>query len=289
MPSTRRLGSPDQVTVIPNATKSGVASSKWQVRISGTAARLSQTTGFSRAGRVAQHKEVLGLASQQVPGRARTIGVGLLAACTVVAGVITALGVPSSASETSPSTAAVATADSPNYVAVAALPQGARFGSWTAGAIDNGLPAKSPFCLDGVFDPSTTGNRGYYGKTKVAAEELVSVLGSSQAADDLVSKLRTQIQGCYQQWLNMDIPAYRKGHRSASWARYASSDAPDEPTIYGVFTVPPPGFDHATNLYAVGRRGNTVMVMHMVLVGDRGNAPAVQFQSSAMAAMSTLY
>ncbi len=229
------------------------------------------------------------MASQRVPGRARTIGVGLLAACTVVAGVITALGVPSSASATSPSTAAVATADSPNYLAAAALPQGARFGSWTAGPIDNGLPAKSPFCLDGVFDPSNTGNRGYYGKSKVAAEEMVSVLGSPQAAADLVTKLRTQIQGCYQQWLNMDIPTYRKGHRSASWVRYASSDSPADPTIYGVFTVPPPGFDHATNLYAVGQRGNTVMVMHMVLVGDQGDAPAAQFRSSAMAAMSTLY
>jgi hypothetical protein len=203
--------------------------------------------------------------------------------------VVTGLGVPSSASETSPSTAAVTTADGPQYLAAAALPQGARFGSWTAGPIDNGLPAKAPFCLDGVLDPSTTGNRGYYGRTKVAAEELVSVLGSNQAAEDLVTKLRTQIQGCYQQWLNMDIPAYRSGKRSASWVRYASSESPSDPTIYGVFTVPPAGFDHATNLYAVGRRGSTVMVMHMVLVGDKADAPATEFRSSAMAAMSTLY
>jgi hypothetical protein len=238
---------------------------------------------------VVAHKEVLGLASQRVPGRTRTIGVGLLAACTAVAGVITALGIPSSASQTSASTTAVTTADGPNYLAAAALPQGTRFGNWTAGPIDNGLPAKAPFCLDGVFDPSTTGNRGYYGKTKVAAEEMVSVLGSPQAADDLVTKLRTQIQGCYQQWLNMDIPAYRKGHRSASWARYASTDAPEDLTIYGVFTVPPAGFDPATNLYAVGRRGTTVMVMHMVLVGNRKDAPELPFQSSATTAMSTLY
>ena len=45
--------------------------------------------------------------------------------------------------------------------------------------------------------------------------------------------------------------------RTASWVRYASSDSPSDPTVYGVFTVPPPGFDHATNLYAVGRRGIT--------------------------------
>lgn len=227
--------------------------------------------------------------SQGVSGRARTIGVGLLAAGTAIAGVITGLGVPSSASETSPSTAAVTTVDGPNYLTATALPQGDRFGSWSAGPVDNGLPAKSPFCLDGVFDPSSTGHRSYFGKSKVAAEELVSVPGSGQAADALVAKLRTQIQGCYQQWLNMDIPAYRNGKRSASWVRYASSDSPTEPTIYGVFTVPPPGFDHATNLFAVGRRGNAVMLMHLVLVGDKADAPATAFRASAVAAVAALY
>jgi hypothetical protein len=224
-----------------------------------------------------------------VPGRARTIGVGLLAAGTAIAGVITGLGVPSSASEKAPSTAAVTTVDGPTYLSANALPQGARFGSWTQGPVENGLPAKAPFCLANVFDPSTTGNRAYAGKSKVAAEELVSVQPNNQAAAALVAKLRTQIQGCYQQWLNMDIPAYRGGKRSASWVRYASSDAPEDPTIYGVFTVPPPGFDHATNLYAVAQRGNTVMVMHMVLVGDKTDAPVAPFRTSAQAATDALY
>lgn len=229
------------------------------------------------------------MASQRVPGRARTVGVGLLAAGTAIAGVITGLGVPSSASEASPSTAAVTTLDGPNYLTATALPQGARFGTWSAGQIVNGLPAKAPFCLDNAFDPATTSNRPYAGKSKVAAEELVSVLPNAQAADALTAKLRTQIQGCFQQWLNMDIPAYRTGKRTASWVRYASTSAPNDPTIYGVFTVPPAGYDPATNLYAVGRRGNTVMVVHLVLVGDKTDAPTAAFRSSAQAAVAALY
>jgi hypothetical protein len=104
-----------------------------------------------------------------------------------------------------------------------------------------------------------------------------------------MAKLRTQIQGCYQQWLNLEIPAYHNGRRTASWVRYASTGAPNDPTVYGVFTVPPAGYDPATNLYAVGRRGNTVMVMHLVLVGDKTDAPIAAFRSSAQAAVAALY
>lgn len=230
------------------------------------------------------------MTTQRVPGRGRTIGVGFLAAGTAIAGVITGLGVPSSASEANHSTAAaVAAPNGPNYVAAAAMPQGARFGSWTEGPVNSGTPAKAPFCLDGVFDSSDTGNRAYFGKSKVAAEELVSVLSDTASADALVTKLQAKIQACYQQWLNMDIPAYRGGKRSASWARYASGGTSTDPTVYGVFTVPPAGFDHATNLFAVGKRGNSVMVLHLVLVGDRADAPVEQFRATASAALAALY
>ncbi len=238
------------------------------------------------------HEEVPGLTTQRVPGRGRTIGVGFLAAGTAIAGVITGLGVPSSASEANHSTAAaVAAPNGPNYLAAAACLGVVRFGSWTAGPVTSGTPAKAPFCLDGVFDSSDTGNRAYFGKSKVAAEELVSVLSDTASADALVTKLQTKIQGCYQQWLNMDIPAYRSGKRSASWARYASpgDTATTTRTVYGVFTVPPTGFDHATNLFAVGKRGNSVMVLHLVLVGDRADAPVEQFRATASAALAALY
>jgi hypothetical protein len=241
-------------------------------------------------------------------GRFATVAAAALAAGSAIAGVVTGLGMPSSASERSaasemsaaseaaaserPASAGTRVAASstssgaPNYVRPDALPQGPRFGTWDAGDVVAGMPARPPFCLSGAFDPARTSFRPYSANAKVGADELVSVLPTAADANAFEARLQTQLEGCYKSWLAQDIPAYRNRPRSASWAKYAGSD---NPTLYGVFTVPPEGFDHATHLYAVGRRGATVMVLHLVVVGDRATAPVDAFQRSAEAALATMY
>ena len=209
----------------------------------------------------------------------------MLAAGSAIAGVITGLGVPSSASEAT-HVADPPTTGAPTYVSPDALPKGPRFGTWDAGDVTAGLPARAPFCLDGVFDAQRTGYRTYSANSKVGADEFVSVLPTGADANTLEARLQTQLESCYKGWLAQDIPAYRNAHRSASWAKYSGTG---NPTVYGVFTVPPSGFDHATHLYAVGRRGATVMVLHMVVVGDRTNAPVDVFRTSAEAALTAMY
>jgi hypothetical protein len=223
-------------------------------------------------------------------GRTATAARSLPAVGIAIAAVIMGSALPAAALEPnrpdSGASAAFAGGVAPVFVDAAALPQGARFGSWSAGAIAAGVPARAPFCLDGVFDARRTAYRPYRANPKVGAEELISPMATESDAAALVARLRTQLEGCYQRWLDLDIPAYRNDRRTASWTQYAGSD---NLALYGVFTVPPAGFDHAIHLYAVGLRGATVMVLHLVLAGDRVDAPAEAFRSSAQAALAGMY
>jgi hypothetical protein len=217
-----------------------------------------------------------------IQGRFATVTLGIGTAVASLACVLAGTG-PAQA-EDSPTVAS----GGPLFVSTDALPQGARFGSWRAGAAITGVPGRAPFCLGGKFDPGRTKYRVYSGAPKVTAQEYISVMPSEAAAGALVSKVGEQLQQCYRNWLALDIKAYHDHKRSASWERYASDD-PRGMTVYGVFTVPPKGYDPATHMYAVGREGSTVVLLHMSLVGSRDNAPVTPFTKAANTALQVLY
>jgi hypothetical protein len=220
---------------------------------------------------------------RSIQGRFMTMAVGVGTAVAALATVLTAAG-GAVAADTH-----YAASTGPLFVNTDALPQGPRFGSWHGGAAIDGLPAKAPFCLSGEFAAKATKYRPYSAAPKVAGQEYISTQGTVAAADALVSKLGRDLQECYRQWLSLNIPAYHDHKRSASWERYTSSTSAGVLTVYGVYTVPPKGFDPATHLFAVGRQGNTVMLLHISLVGTRSNAPVSEFTKSANTALQVMF
>jgi len=215
---------------------------------------------------------------RSIHGRFATIALGVGTAVAAVACVLAG-----------PGTARADAAGGPLFVSTDALPQGARYGTWTGGAAVNGLPGKAPFCLGGEFEAKTTKFRTYSAASKVAGQEYLSVQPSAAAATNLVDKLGRDLRACYRSWLALNIPAYHDRKRSASWEHYSSSSPGDTMDVYGVFTVPPKGYDPATHLFAVGREGNTVMVLHISMVGTRDKAPVDAFTKSANIALQVMY
>lgn len=252
---------------------------------------------------------------RSVRGGLATAALALFAGATAIAGTVAGLGVPAAASSAAePATGEIGTAVSrgqigtaasrgqigtavsrgqigtavavnPTFLTSSQLPQGKRYGSWSASRVYSGTPKSPVFCLDDALPAADTRYVSYKGKKNVAAQEFVTETESEAAAVALVSSLRTQIQDCYTEWLDLKIPAYSSGKRKASWKRYGTEKIEDGMTVFGVFTVPPKGFAKTTHLYAVGRDGNAVMVLHLGVLGSRGDAPVKSFTKSGKRAL----
>jgi hypothetical protein len=218
--------------------------------------------------------------------RLATAALAVCAAGTAFGGLVAGLGVPAAASDAAAPAATMPTETpeigqgvslAPGFLKASQLPQGDRYGTWKAGRIYHGMPRNPKFCLDDALPAAETSYVTYRGKTNVAASECVTVTDSAAAAQALVASLRSQIQACYQEWLDTDIPQYRDGQRKASWKRYGTAQVEDGMTVIGVFTVPPKGFVKTSHLYAIGRDGHVVVVFHLGVPGDRSNAPVKGF------------
>jgi hypothetical protein len=218
-----------------------------------------------------------------IHGRFATVALGVGTAAAAVACVLAGPG--TAVAQPDPSAASTG----PLFVSTDALPHGDRFGTWRGGAAIEGVPGKAPFCLGGEFDAKTTKYRTYSAAPKVAGQEYLSVQPTAAAAVALTAKLDRDLRECYKSWLSLNIPAYHDHKRSASWEKYTSSSPNSVMTVYGVFTVPPKGYDPATHLFGVGREGNTVMVLHMSMVGTKRNAPVSAFTDSANTALQVMY
>ncbi|MGQ0844308.1 MAG: hypothetical protein ACT4QF_09235 [Sporichthyaceae bacterium] len=218
------------------------------------------------------------------------VGMAAVALTCASAAVVLGFRVPATASAAHqpslPPAAAPAGQDAPRFVDPAAMPQGDRFGHWGATAVRAGLPKATGFCLNGIFDAAQTSHRAYKGAApKVNATQYIVQAAGEPQATALVAKLGKRLEGCYREWLNLDIDAYENAPRTASWQRYRTSGVADGLTVYGVFTVPPKQFDKATHLYGVGRDGDRVTVLHLTLVGSQSQAPDTAFRKSATHAL----
>ena len=241
------------------------------------------------------------MTSLRLRGRLASAALALCASGTAFGGLVAGLGVPAAASGVAaPQTSVASTASegpeigdavsrAPGFLTAAQLPQGKRYGTWRTSRIYSGVPRHAKFCLDGVLPAAETRYVTYRGKTGVAGEEFVSVADSDADAAALVNSLRTKVQGCYQEWLNADIPAYNSGQRKASWKRYGTAQVEDGMTVIGVFTVPPKGFVKTAHLYAIGRDGNVVVVFHLGVPGGKGNAPVAGFSKAGAKALRQVF
>jgi hypothetical protein len=234
---------------------------------------------------------------QQPPINRRVTSVAL-AACagiTAIAGVATGIAVPAGAAGgrggDSASAAVVApVVASPRFLTAAQLPVSNRFGAWSASAVKPGLPTPRKFCLTGM--PSDGTRYETFRSVKSAfGEEYVTVAETPESADALVRQLRTAIQGCHKYWLNtVSKGVYKYGKITASWSRYATYDISDGLRIYGVFTVPPKkAADPMSHMFAIGREGASVMVLHLGVTGSKDKAPVNSFTTTAKRALRELY
>ncbi|MGQ0623723.1 MAG: hypothetical protein ACT4PP_03570 [Sporichthyaceae bacterium] len=177
----------------------------------------------------------------------------------------------------------------PAFLTADQMPLGERYGTWKRTGSFAGVPAAPVFCLDSALPAEQTRYVAFRGKKAVSAQQFVTLTESAAAAADLVSEVGSQIAGCYQQWLDLEIDEYREGKRSASWKRYGGAAVEDGITFYGVFTVPPKGFARTTHLYAVGRDGSAVVVVHLAMLGPADNAPDKAFRKVTKQALAQAF
>lgn len=224
--------------------------------------------------------------------RLATVVLALTAAGAAVAGTIAGLGVPAAATAAgAPAGASIGKAVSidPGFLTTSQLPQGSRYGSWNATRIFDGVPKRATFCLEDALPAADTRYVSYRAKKSVAAEQYVTVLAGDAAAAELYADVRSQIQGCFKEWLDLDIPQYADGKRKASWKRYGASQVEDGLSVYGVFTKPPKGFAKTVHMYAVGRDGAAVTVLHLAVLGKKKSAPVNTFTSAGGTAVRQMF
>jgi hypothetical protein len=226
--------------------------------------------------------------------RLASVALAVCAGVTAIAGVATGVAVPAGAVG-SPTVnaaafgAAEATAG-PRYLTASQLPQGSRYGTWETGRAHKGLPYPRTFCLGGTMSASTTSYTTFESSTEAGAQQYVSTRATEAGAVYLVGKLRSAIEACHKAWIKLTSNGIYKGKKiKAGWQRYGTFDVADGMTVWGVFTTPPKPTPPTTHMYAVGREGRTVTVLHIGLNGTAGTAPVEPFTDVAETAVRQLY
>lgn len=227
--------------------------------------------------------------------RLASVSLAVCAGITAVAGLATGVVVPAGAAGGRAVSASLvpAVASGPTeakFLTAAQLPQGPRYRSWKAMPARAGLPDPRTFCLGGTMSPTTTSYTAYRSGTEAGAQHFIAVGATDARATALAAKLKAKIQGCFQEWLELTGHSIYQGKRiTASWKRYGTYDVADGLTVWGVFTSPPKPTPPTTHLYAVGRDGRTVTVLHLGLNGVQKDAPAGPFTETAETAMREMY
>ncbi|GGR87777.1 hypothetical protein GCM10010252_28200 [Streptomyces aureoverticillatus] len=198
------------------------------------------------------------------------VNVRLLAVAVVVAGSGVAMG-------TVPAAAADGT---PRFLAPSELPPHAS-SDWYAGPVTAGQPDPLPMC-GGEALPSISVHRAYRTDLDTGALQVTVVERSEQRAKDFAELVRKDLAGCAKKVMqqNPDITAAQKS--------YGKVNAEEGAYVYGVHTEATWGASDI-NMYAVGRDGNTVTLVHWGQMGDFADAPVAAFKTTTATAVNKLY
>ncbi|EPH44649.1 hypothetical protein STRAU_2207 [Streptomyces aurantiacus JA 4570] len=198
------------------------------------------------------------------------MNVRLLAVAVVVAGSGVAVGtVPAAADE-----------GTPRFLAPSELPPHAS-SDWYAGPVTAGQPDPLPMC-GGEALPSISVHRAYRTDLDTGALQVTVVERSEQRAKDFAELVRKDLAGCAKKVMkqNPDITAAQK--------YYGKVNAEEGAYVYGVHTKAPWGASDI-NMYAVGRDGNTVTLVHWGQMGGFADAPVAGFKTTTATAVNKLY
>lgn len=198
------------------------------------------------------------------------VKVRLLALAAAVAGSGIALG-------TVPAAAADGT---PRFLAPSELPPHAS-SDWYAGPVTAGQPDPLPMC-GGEALPSTSVHRAYRTDLDTGALQVTVVERDEQRAKDLAGLIRKELAGCAKKVMqqNPEITAAQK--------YYGKVNAEEGAFVYGVHTEAAWGASDI-NMYAVGRDGNTVTLVHWGQMGGFADAQVADFKNTTATAVKKLY
>ncbi|MFD0412368.1 hypothetical protein [Streptomyces sp. NPDC127108] len=198
------------------------------------------------------------------------VNVKLLAMAAVVAASGVAVGtVPAAAAE-----------GTPKFLSASELPPHAS-SAWHAGPITSGQPDPLPMC-GGEALPSTSVHRAYRTDLDTGALQVTVVERDVQRAKAFAELLRKDLAGCAKKVMAQypDVTAAQK--------YYGKVDVEEGAHVYGVHTEASWGASDI-NMYAVGRDGRTVTLVHWGQMGDFSDAPVSAFKTTTATAVKKLY
>ncbi|MFD9339633.1 hypothetical protein ACFWBF_35425 [Streptomyces sp. NPDC060028] len=200
-----------------------------------------------------------------------------LFALTCVAAATAAAAVIASPVAAPPAVAA----DGPAFLDARELPPQAGT-SWHAGPVTDGTPDPLPFCVGEALPGATSRHRAFWTDVDTGAVQVTVVERDETAARSLAALFDSAVKGCAERVQQQDPEV------KAEWRDYGRVGAEDGASVKGVRTT------HAwtgsdVHLFAVGRDGRTVTVVHWGRMGTFTDAPVSAFKKTTRTAVNKLY
>ncbi|MGK5733797.1 hypothetical protein [Streptomyces sp. URMC 124] len=153
---------------------------------------------------------------------------------------------------------------------------------WHAGPVTSGVPDPVPFCVGEALPGATSMFRQFWTDVDTNAQQVTVVERDEAAARRLAALLDRAVRQCPAKVQQQDPDV------TAKWRDYGPVDAEEGARVHGVQTT------HAqtgndVHLFAVGRDGRTVTVVHWGEMGTFAHAPVTAFKKTTRTAVEKLY
>ncbi|NXY96416.1 hypothetical protein HYE82_18870 [Streptomyces sp. BR123] len=196
---------------------------------------------------------------------------------SATASLAAAVAAVAAATLAAPSAAA---ADGPAFLDPRELPRQAGT-AWQAGPVTSGVPDPLPFCVGEALPGATSRHRAFWTDVDTNAVQVTVVERDEAAARSLAALLDSAVRGCAER-VEQDPDV------TAEWRDFGRVQAEEGARVQGVRTV------HAwagndVHLFAVGRDGRTVTVVHWGRMGTFHDAPVNAFKNTTRTAVNKLY
>ncbi|MEU2392936.1 hypothetical protein [Streptomyces sp. NPDC007369] len=174
-----------------------------------------------------------------------------------------------------------AAADGPAFLDARELPRQAGT-AWHAGPVSSGVPDPLPFCVGEALPGATSRHRAFWTDVDTNAVQVTVVERDEAAARSLAALLNAAVKNCAERVEQQDPDV------EAEWRDFGRVEAEEGARVQGVRTT------HAwagndVHLFAVGRDGRTVTVVHWGRMGTFRDAPVNAFKNTTRTAVNKLY
>ncbi|MER6997721.1 hypothetical protein [Streptomyces sp. NPDC000410] len=154
--------------------------------------------------------------------------------------------------------------------------------AWHSGPVTAGTPDPLPFCVGEALPGATSRHRAFWTDVDTNAVQVTVVERDETAASSLAALFGTAVKGCAERAQQQDPDI------KAEWRDFGRVVTEDGASVQGVRTT------HAwtgndVHLFAVGRDGRTVTVVHWGRMGTFADAPVDAFKKSTRTAVNKLY